>query len=402
MRRVSILCTLTLLLCPSTGRAQSEPWQTAPRTTAGWVFTPGASLGAAWDTGINTGSNPVVEALFQKWIGMVNPYGTITFNGRRSHLNAGYSGSFEKYVGSTTGYEQHANLYASQTLSPRVTINANGMYAAAPTTDRLIVLGAPTNLPFIQVDTAWIDVGAGLQWQAAQHTSVTGTFHFTAANIDESEVFSPLQFLRDGHSYAPSLQVLQTVTSRVSLGGAAEYRREFLDLQGTFDIRTATGEFSYRLSAATLISGGGGVSQLQLRDTGAQTTSPTFHGAFSHRAGRMDVGASYDRSFRPLYGFGRLTKNQTFEGHLTTPLLDRLYYLRAVGGYSLSDPVVEFGIGTDIGSFYSSVTVGRRLLPWLSAEGYVSVTHQDSVGLESANRTRVGVQVVTARPMRIQ
>src|SRR5688572_29302893 len=134
-RIVFMLCVLTLVAGPAD--AQPSPWQVETRTTAGWVFTPGVTAGLAWDSGLQAGSTPFVEALFQKWVGRVNPHAELDFNGRRSHLHVGYSGSFEKYRGLEAAYEQYTQFGGSHTFSPRFSTSASGAYNKAPTTDRL-------------------------------------------------------------------------------------------------------------------------------------------------------------------------------------------------------------------------------------------------------------------------
>src|SRR5688572_18593922 len=87
-------------------QAQTMPADVEDVRAAGWTFTPGASLGGAWDSGINTASNPFVENVFQRWVGLVNPWADLNFNGRRGRFNAGYSGAFEKYWDSDLNWQQ--------------------------------------------------------------------------------------------------------------------------------------------------------------------------------------------------------------------------------------------------------------------------------------------------------
>src|SRR5687767_10378750 len=101
MSRILIaLCVLGLTSSPAA--AQSAPFSREVRSTAGWVFTPGGSLGGVWDSGIQTDSNPVVEALFQKWVLSANPRAELDFNGRRTRFNLGYSGAYERYYAEGT------------------------------------------------------------------------------------------------------------------------------------------------------------------------------------------------------------------------------------------------------------------------------------------------------------
>ena len=396
-RIVFMLCVLTLLA----GRAgaQGLPWQGETRTTAGWVFTPGVAGGVAWDSGIQSDGNPVVDALFQKWVGRVNPRVQIDFNGRRSHLSAGYSGAVEKYRGSDSAYEQYSQFSASQTLSPRVSMSGSGTYNVAPTTDRLFVTDA--TVPLVESHSTWVDATGVVRWRAAEHTNVQGGYRFSRVTFDQDQSFQN-EWLTEGHSHAPFLTILHTVSTRLTMGGSAEYRRENVENGQPFDVQTATAQFAYRLSGDTTVTGGGGVSRLRLIYIGLQTTAPTAHLAVDHRVRRLRIGGSVEHAFVPIYGFGTMAMTDTFSGYITTPLLDRRYYLSGNVSYSRGNPTEDVGIGFNFDTLWLSASVGRRLAPWLSAEGYVTVSQQDSASQASTDRTRVGVQFVTSKPMRIE
>ena len=165
---------------------------------------------------------------------------------------------------------------------------------------------------------------------------------------------------------------------------------------------TLTGQFSYRLNNSSSISGGGGASSLESPGTGEGTTAPTFHVGFDRVMRTLRMSASYSRGFEQLFGFGSLVGSDTFSGGAFIPLADRLYYLDATLTYTHSDPGRSLGIGFEYTTLWSNVTVGRQLTPYLRGEGFVSFGHQSSNGPDSTNHTRIGVQIVTSKPMRIQ
>src|SRR5678815_1008934 len=139
MPRILIAFGLLLLLC-SRADAQSSPWQSEARTTAGWTFTPGAALGGSWDSGIQTGDVSAVDELFKSWVGIANPFAELDYNGRHSHVNFGYSGSFEKYWSHELRWEQRGKASVHRVLSPRVDVSANASYLS------LIHISEPTRL----------------------------------------------------------------------------------------------------------------------------------------------------------------------------------------------------------------------------------------------------------------
>ena len=400
MSRILSAFGLLLLLC---GRAdaQSSPWQPEERTTPGWTFTPGAALGGSWDSDIQVGDDSVTDALFKKWVGIANPYAELDYNGRHSHVNFGYSGSFEKYWSHELLWEQRGKAGVHRILSPRVDVSANASYAAVPTTDRLQLVNG--SVPFAQVNSRWIDAGGGIGWQTSPRINVFGNYRFERVALDEPPNSAEFFTLRDGYSHEPSLGFTRDFTSRLAIGATARFRRDHVGEGEDFDVRTLTGEFTYRWNAATSISGGGGASQLYTVSLGEiESTSPTYHAGFERRLRTFSLGAHYSYGFEQLYGIGTLAKTDTFSGNAFVPLGDRLYYLNVTAAYTRNTPIRDLGIGLDLQTVWTDATVGRQLAPRLRAEAYISMAHQDAIGRESSSRVRVGIQIVTSKPLRIQ
>jgi hypothetical protein len=400
MSRILIALGLLSLLC---GRAdaQSSPWQREERTTPGWTFTPGAALGGSWDSGIQTGDVSVVDELFKSWVGIANPFAELDYNGRHSHVNIGYSGAFEKYWSHELRWEQRGKAGVSRVLSPRVDVSATASFAAVPTTDRLQLVNG--TVPFSEVDSRWFDAGGGFGWHVNSRINVFGNYRFERVLLDEAPNSSDFFNLRDGYSHAPSLGFTREFTPRLAIGATAEYRRDHVGEGEDFDVRTLTGEFTYRWSSAMSISGGGGASQLYtVALAEIESTSPTFHGGFERRLRTLSLGANYSYGFEQLYGFGTLAKTDTFSGSAFIPLADRLYYLNLVAAYTRNTPLRNLGIGLDLRTWWTDATVGRQLASRLRAEAYISMAYQDGTVSESSNRVRVGIQIVTSKPLRIQ
>ena len=402
MSRIFIaLCLLGLT--SGAADAQPSPFQRETRTTAGWVFTPGAAVGGLWDSGIQTESNQVVEALFQKWVVVANPHAELDFNGRRTHFNLGYSGSFEKYWTSSANWVQRSRAGVTHTVTSRFNVSGDMAYTSVPTTDRLqLVNGA---VPYLPVDSHWIDAGAGFSFRGGPRTTIDGAYRFQRVTFDDDAGVTGSGFsqLRDGYTHSQSLGFMREFSTRLSLGATGQYRRDNIgEVEYQFEVKTLTGQFSYRLNNSSSIFGGGGVSALESPGTGEGTTAPTFHAGFERVMRTLRMNASYSRGFEQLFGFGSLVGSDTFSGGAFVPLADRLYYLEATFAYTHSDPGRSLGLGFEYTTLWSNVTVGRQLTPYLRGEGFVSFAHQSSNGPDSTNHTRIGLQIVTSKPMRIQ
>src|SRR5919107_3705565 len=94
MKQLALMTLAAYAVLLGRADAQTAPWA-GERLTPGWVFTPGVVLGGLWDSNVTVASagNPHLR----EWVGLVNPRGELDFNGRRTHMNAGYSGALEAY-----------------------------------------------------------------------------------------------------------------------------------------------------------------------------------------------------------------------------------------------------------------------------------------------------------------
>jgi hypothetical protein len=394
-----------LAAAPGRAAAQSSPWQEEERTSAGWTFTPGVALALMWDSGTETASNPLVEALFQSWVAVANPRAELDFNGRRTHFNLGYSGSFEKYWARDAYWEQRGRVGLRQTLSSRFNVSGDAAYSAAPTTDQLEITDSV--IPFVEVEARWFNAGGGFTWQAGPRTNVYGNYRFNLLTMDREQaaLFTTFGTLRDGHSHAPSLGFMREWTSRLGVGALASYRRDVVATLADdelYDVRSLTAEFSYRWDATTTITFGGGVSQLEEVASGLATTAPAFHAGFSRTLRRLRLGVEYDRGFEQLFGFGSLATTDSISGDALIPLLDQVYFMNVVVAYSKTGQVEDLALGYDFDTLWTNISVGRRLAERLRAEGFVSLAHQGGGAGGSSNRTRVGIQISTSKPMRIE
>jgi len=399
MSRIFIaLCLLGLV--SSAADAQPSPFQSETRTSAGWTFTPGASVGGLWDSGLQTDPEAFGGALLQKFVVVANPHAELDFNGKRTHFNLGYSGSFEKYRASDAFWVQRGQAGVSQTLSPRFSISGNMGYSAVPTTDRLLLVGGV--VPYVPVNSHWLDAGAGFTFRGGPRTTITGAYRFNLVTFEPPETGGFSQ-LRDGYNHAQSLGFMRQFSTKLSVGATGEYRRDNVgEVDQQFAIKTVTGEFSLRLGTSSSIFGGGGVSQLENVWADYATTAPAFHGGFERAMRTLRLSAHYSRGFEQAYGFGTLVGSDTFSGTAFVPLADRLYYLNAQLTYTRSDPGRGLDVGFEYTTMWSNVTVGRQLTPYLRGEGFLSFAHQSSSGPDSTNHTRLGIQIVTSKPMRIQ
>ena len=135
-KSVMTLAMVAVMLMARVVNAQPAPWE-PERLTPGWVFTPSIVFGGLHDSNVTL--RAVNEPIRSEWVGLLNPRGEIDFNGRRTHMNAGYSGSLEAYrqFSELNRYEQVGRFELRQTAAEHLQLFAHAGYSKVPTTDRL-------------------------------------------------------------------------------------------------------------------------------------------------------------------------------------------------------------------------------------------------------------------------
>ena len=119
----------------------------------------------------------------------------------------------------------------------------------------------------------------------------------------------------------------------------------------------------------------------------------------SQQARRATFSVGYNRSFVPSFGFGGTFQNQDLHGSVRYDLARRLF-ATTVFNVRQSDPLVD--TEDPFHTFRMTTSLSYGLQRWARVEGYYSFTRQDARragGL--VHRNRVGIQIVTSKPMRL-
>jgi hypothetical protein len=417
MRRAAF-ALIAVTLCAAPALAQPAPWQ-PERLTAGWTFTPGAVAGLMWDSNVTVQNqgNPHLSASSI----LLSPRGEIDFNGRRTHMNAGYAGALEQYrqLNALDRYEQHARFDLRHQSSERVQWTGSTSYILAPTTDRLEV--GDGVLPFVDVGSRLFDATGGVTVALSRRTTLQAQYRFQDVAFDRSESPSSTHpFLANGYAHEPLLRVMHQITERLSVGGTWQYRHANVGssiqpgglipplgttstegVTQTFDVQDGTGDLSYQVSGNTTATAGAGVSYLRVSNTSLSATGPAFHGGVTHHAGQLVLDASYRRAFVPSFGLGGLTANQSMAGDAYLPFAKGRYFVSGSVTYSRTSPVTALGVGYQLDSLWVNASAGYAVSRWLRAEGFLTRSRQDSTARGLFERTRVGIQFVTFTPLRI-
>jgi hypothetical protein len=113
------------------------------------------------------------------------------------------------------------------------------------------------------------------------------------------------------------------------------------------------------------------------------------------------VGAAFDRSFVPSFGFGGSNRSQELTGYVVMPFQRNRLYLQASGSWRRSEPLIETSLELD--TIRLRGTLGYSATRWLRGETFYTYSRQDSIvtGGE-VDRHRLGLQLVISQPMRIR
>ena len=399
MRRVLIAVILSVAAA-APAAAQPAPWQ-PERITAGWVFTPGISFGGMWDS--NPAVRNSVNEITSELVGLVNPRGEIDFNGRRAKFSAGYSGSLQTYreLDALNRYDQRGRVLARYQMTPRLEFSARQQLTITPSTEALELGG----VPFTRVGSQMLDTRGGFTFRLTPRTRVSADYNFQWVNFDRSAAAVPdFSSLRGGHSHSPMAELRYEVSRRLDVGAVWSYRHTALDgSERIFDSQDARGTVSYAVGPGTTIRGSAGVAHVRIDRTGRTENGPSYGASISQQAAPVIFDVSYDRSFLPSFGFGGMSATESFPTGVRVPLGRGRMFAASGFTWRRTEPTLpteEFALS--LNSYWWNSSFSFQVARWLRTEAFFALTQQTSNAQGNVERSRIGIQFVTSKPMRIQ
>jgi hypothetical protein len=195
------------------------------------------------------------------------------------------------------------------------------------------------------------------------------------------------------------------IDSRLSLGADYSFRRsEVLGDPQPFDIHTTEGAVDYELSPAWSFSGGAGAVYLEATDTTAASTGPAWRLAFDRHRNRTTFHVGYLRSYVPAFGIGGVVQNEEAGIGFHTPLFNsRRWYTDQSLVYRNNEPLTNIDGQLPLRSLRTYSVIGWTPQGWVRFEGFYTRVQQTSLRVGGQlYRNRVGFQIVTSKPMRVQ
>jgi hypothetical protein len=231
------------------GRPTEEP------KGPGWTFTPTVGVSETYDDNVSLFGRGTASPT-DDYVSSVFPGADLSYGGRHTRLNMGYSGSFLNYRTFTAlnRWDQRGRIEFRREETSRLGWFANANAAVIPSTD-LIDFGG---IPYRHVGATTYDARGGINYVLGRRSAITSSLSYQDIAFQQSETFRP--FLRGGHIAESLTGYRYRLSSRLSAGADYSFRHaSVLGESEQFNIQTAEAAIDYELSPAWSMRAGGGV-----------------------------------------------------------------------------------------------------------------------------------------------
>jgi hypothetical protein len=411
MIRLSWLVAAALALSPRPAHAQERLGSGAPEQQyrPGWTFTPTIGVGETYDTNVSLFGQGQTDN--EDFIASIQPAADLHYFGKHSVIDLGYSGSFLDYnrFSGLNRWDQRGKFELRQQQSAQLTWFAHATGALLPSTD-LIDLGG---IPYRKTGARTADGRAGIEYAFTGHSSFTSSVNYQLVEFDRPEVDN--EILRGGRMFESMNAWRQKLGPRLSVGGDYSFRRATVTGdREPFDFHTTEAAVDYDLSSLWSLKGGAGIVYLQKTALTEARVGPAWRITLERTRAGTTFHIGYLRTFIPSFGFGGAVQSQDVGIGFRTALFHKRHlYLDAssvfrdnaplTGNGVIADPVTGLVEQLPLRSLRTHTAVGWEPQRWVRLEVFYSVVQQTSLRAGGyLDRNRVGFQIVTSKPMRMQ
>ena len=369
--------------------------RTEATPSQGWTVTPSLGYAGVWDdNALVRGEGEVLPADVTN---AVNPRLSIDFNSRRSQLSAFYDGSFVAYreLSSLNSFDQRFSAHGRRLMTRRLAWFGQMSFSESPTTEALGIVG----VPYLRVGSRLVDTRTGIEVTVSKRTTVGADYGFQWLAFDENPQLGLTLMGGNSHGFFGSIR--HVLAEHAALIGTYNMQLATVLDGGRFAVQNAQGGVEFEPAANTRVFATAGFSYLSYSDLVVPRVGPAFR--FGISRGLLATGAwdaSYSRAFVPSFGFAGTSENEELISRVLIPLGPRLYSRGSVA-WRRNEPLVPGGLR--LKSVWLEGGLGYAAAPWMRIEGFYDGARQE---IERPGghlvRNRVGLQVVTAKPMRIR
>jgi len=258
-------------------------------------------------------------------------------------------------------------------------------------------------IPYVHTGAVTFDARGGATYKIDARNSVTSAVQYQHVTFDvQGDVYR--RYLRGGWAATSTNNYRRRLDERLSLG--ADYVfvrsqvRDDLDLADTHTIQAA---LDYTLSSRWQFSGAAGIAVLAATAVTPGQTAPAFHAAVDRNDRGRRLHLAYMQGVLPAFGLGGSQNTKEATVSYFTPLFgSRRFFTDNSASYRDSTPVVPIVDALQLRSLRTFSTIGWAPQRWVRVEGFYTHLSQSSlIAGGRLDRNRIGFQIVTSKPMRI-
>lgn len=396
--------TLVLIALLSIGlRAQEKLASSAPEPTyrAGWTLTPMIGFAETYDDNISLFGHGTAEDQNDDYISTVSPGAELHYGGKHTGVDMGYTGSFLNYntFSVLDRWDQRAKFELRRQETARLKWGGHASFAMLPTTD-LIELGG---IPYRNTGSTTGDARGGFDYALSARDKLSQSVNYQSVSFDRPEEVR--DFLRGGRVLESITGWRHAISGRMALGADYTYRRAtVVDDPEPFNIQTTEAAIDYNLSPVWTFSGAAGFVHLQATTLTPAQIGPAGRLRLERQRNRTRFHVGYLRSYIPSFGYGGTVSNQELGLGYRTPLFgSRHFYLDTSLVYRDDEPLTQLPSQLPLRSLRTNSAFGWEPQPWVRLEAFYSRVQQTSLRAGGElSRNRIGFQIVTSKPVRMQ
>jgi hypothetical protein len=372
-----------------------------PDYRAGWTLTPTVGIAETYDDNISLFGRGTADGVNNDYVTSFFPSGDVHFEGKHTHFDVGYGAAFLGYrtFEGLDRWDQNGHIELRREESARLKWYAHANAATRPETD-VIELGG---IPYRRVGAFTGDGRGGVEYLFNARDSVSVTSGYQVISFQRAEPNS--NFLRGGNIFENVAEWRHKLDERLALGADYSYRSATIvgDAE-RFNLHSVEGAIDYELSPVWMVSGAAGVVYMQPTPTLPSRSGPGYRIGIAHHRERTTFHVSYIRSYIPALGFGGVIDNQEVGAGFRTQLFHSPhFYTEHSLTYRDDRPLTSTDLQLPLRSLREHSIVGWEPDRWVRIELFYARVDQTSLRPGGVlYRNRVGFQIVTSKPMRMQ
>jgi hypothetical protein len=373
-----------------------------PDYHAGWTLVPTVGVAETYDDNITLFGINTADGANNDYVTSFFPSADLHYEGQHTQFGVGYGGSFLGYrtYNGLDRWDQHGNVNIRRQETARLKWFASASGATRPETD-LIDLGG---IPYRHTGATEILGHGGISYDLSARDSLLLSSGYQNVQFERSDLATNA-FLRGGTIFDNLAEYRHKVSSRAAYGVDYVYRRaKVVGDAEYFDLHGVEGAADYELTERWSMSAAAGVVYMMPTATDAGRTGPAYRIGVAHHQATTTVHADYVQSYIPAFGYGGIIRNQEATLGLRMQLFgSRRFYTDDSMTYRNDTPVVATDLQLPLRSLRAYAVFGWEPDRWVRVEAFYARVDQTSMRPGGQlYRNRVGFQIVTSKPMRIQ